>query len=153
MKQFVVTTAMGKRLIAKGMAAHPDIQQVLEKGMLVIIAGSTNGYVAEEILKSIGQADGFSRVGFRRGLTTAPGAKLAKADLQGDVVIVDGQWHKGELITDVANDLKTGDIVHELRIEGVVEELYDVCVLAGVKRPMAIGFVNEEIRHTLSLPN
>lgn len=49
-------------------------------------------------------------------------------------------------------NIKTGDIVHELRIEGVVEELYDVCVLAGVKRPMAIGFVKEEIRHTLSLP-
>ena len=49
-------------------------------------------------------------------------------------------------------NLKTGDIVHELRIEGVVEELYDVCVLSGVKRPMAIGFVSDEIRHTLSLP-
>ena len=48
--------------------------------------------------------------------------------------------------------LKTGDIVHELRIEGVVKELYDVGILAGVKRPMAIGFVNDEIRHTLSLP-
>ncbi|MBN1583147.1 MAG: hypothetical protein JXA89_20730 [Anaerolineae bacterium] len=111
MKQFCVTTAMGKRLIGKGMAAHPDIEQVLEKGILVIIAGSTNGYVAEEILASIGQAEGFSRVGFRRGLTTAPGAKPAKAELTGDVVIVDGQWQKGKLITDVAGDLKTGDVV------------------------------------------
>ena len=42
--------------------------------------------------------------------------------------------------------------MHELRIEGVVEELYDVCVLAGVKRPMAVGFVKDEIRHILSLP-
>ncbi len=49
-------------------------------------------------------------------------------------------------------NLKTGDIVHELRIEGVVEELYDVCALGGVIRPMAIGFLTEEIRHTLSLP-
>ena len=49
-------------------------------------------------------------------------------------------------------NLQTGDIVHELRIEGVVEELYDVCVLPGVKRPMAIGFLKEEIRHTFSLP-
>jgi len=49
-------------------------------------------------------------------------------------------------------NLNTGDIVHELRIEGVVEELYDVCVLPGVRRPMAIGFITEEIRHTLSLP-
>ena len=49
-------------------------------------------------------------------------------------------------------NLKTGDIVHELRIEGVVEELYDVCVLSGVKLPMAVGFVKDEIRHTLLLP-
>lgn len=49
-------------------------------------------------------------------------------------------------------NLKTGDVVHELRIEGVVEELYDVCVLPDVKRPMAVGFMNEEIRRVLSLP-
>ena len=49
-------------------------------------------------------------------------------------------------------NLKSGDIVHELRIDGVIEELYDVCVLPGVKRPMAIGFMKVEIRHTLSLP-
>ena len=49
-------------------------------------------------------------------------------------------------------DLRSGDIVHELRIEGVVEELYDVCVLPGVKRPMAIGFLSDEICHTLALP-
>ena len=34
-------------------------------------------------------------------------------------------------------DLKSGDIVHWLRLEGVVEELYDVVVLPGVARPMA----------------
>jgi len=49
-------------------------------------------------------------------------------------------------------DLQRGDVVHELRIEGVVEELFDVCVLPAVRRPMAIGFKTDEIRHTLSLP-
>jgi uncharacterized protein (TIGR03032 family) len=49
-------------------------------------------------------------------------------------------------------NLTTGDVVHELRIEGVVEELYDVCILPDVVRPMAIGLLKEEIRHTLSLP-
>ena len=54
MKQFCVTTSAGKRLIGKAMVAHPDIRNVLEKGTLVIIAGTTNGYVAEEILSSLG---------------------------------------------------------------------------------------------------
>lgn len=44
-------------------------------------------------------------------------------------------------------NLKTGDAVHWLRIEGIVEELYDVVVLPGVRRPMALGFKTDEIRH------
>lgn len=111
MKQFCVTTAMGKRLIGKGMAAHPAIQQVLQQGTLVIVAGTTNGYVAEEVLNSLGQAEGFSRVGFRRGVTTAPGIQAPPADLMGDVVLVKGQWEKGKTIQDVAADLKEGDII------------------------------------------
>jgi hypothetical protein len=111
MKQFNVTPAMGKRLIGKAMAQHPEIEAVLQQGTLVVIAGTTNGYVAEEILQSIGQAEGFSRLGFRRGITVAPGAKAAKAEFPGDVVIVDGKWQKGKTILDVADDLKEGDVV------------------------------------------
>jgi hypothetical protein len=111
MRQFCVTTAMGKRLIGKAMLLHPDIKGVLEKGTLVIIAGTTNGYVAEEILKSLGQAEGFSRQGFRRGITVAPGAKIPSIDLPGDVVIRDGEWQRGKTIFDVADDLESGDVV------------------------------------------
>jgi uncharacterized protein (TIGR03032 family) len=48
-------------------------------------------------------------------------------------------------------DLRTGDAVHSLRIEGVVEELYDVAVLPGARRPTALGLKTDEIRRTLSL--
>lgn len=48
-------------------------------------------------------------------------------------------------------DLRTGDIVHSLRIQGIVTELYDVGVLPGVRRPMAIGFKSEEIRRILTI--
>jgi uncharacterized protein (TIGR03032 family) len=46
-------------------------------------------------------------------------------------------------------DLATGDIVHWLRIEGVVEELYDVVVLPNVVRPKALGFKTDEIRRNV----
>ena len=46
-------------------------------------------------------------------------------------------------------DLTSGDIVHWLRIEGVVSELYDVIALPGVLRPMALGFKTEEIQRML----
>jgi len=48
-------------------------------------------------------------------------------------------------------DLRSGDIVHSLRIEGVVEELYDVQVLPGVRQPMAIGLKTDEIRRVISI--
>lgn len=43
-------------------------------------------------------------------------------------------------------NLKTGDVEHMLEISGYVEELYDVAVLPGVKRPKALGFKTDEIR-------
>jgi uncharacterized protein (TIGR03032 family) len=52
----------------------------------------------------------------------------------------------------VVIDLKRGDCVHWLRIEGeVLEELYDVVALPGVRRPMALGFVTDEIRRVISV--
>lgn len=48
-------------------------------------------------------------------------------------------------------DLKKGDIVHSLSMEGIVEEIYDVVVLSGIRRPSAIGFKTEEIRRTVSM--
>ena len=48
-------------------------------------------------------------------------------------------------------DLNSGDVVHWLRIEGVVEELYDVVALPGTQRPMALGFKTDEIRRVLNV--
>ncbi len=50
-------------------------------------------------------------------------------------------------------DLRSGDVVHSLRIEGVVVELYDVVALPGIRRPMAIGFRNDEIRRFITVGN
>lgn len=111
MEQFCVTPSMGKRLIGRAIAHHPDILRVLTKGTLVIIAGTTNGYVAEEILRSLGQEEGFDRTGFRRGLVSAPGAQVPQHPFPGDVVIRDGQWLPGLTVFDVVDELKQGDIV------------------------------------------
>jgi uncharacterized protein (TIGR03032 family) len=50
-------------------------------------------------------------------------------------------------------DLRSGDVVHSLTIEGVVRELYDVAVLPGVVRPSLLGFRTEEIRRTITIEN
>lgn len=48
-------------------------------------------------------------------------------------------------------DLRTGNVVHWLQLEGVVIELYDVVVLPGTRRPMALGFQSDEIRRVLTI--
>jgi uncharacterized protein (TIGR03032 family) len=50
-------------------------------------------------------------------------------------------------------DLASGDMVHWVRIEGVVRELYDVAALPGARRPAAIGFKTNEIKHLISIDN
>jgi hypothetical protein len=118
MKQFLLTPAAGKRLIAKALAKHPDIKRALKSGTIAIIAGTTNGYVAEEILKTIGQEKDFSRKRFFRGIVLPPGAPVNpdgryadETGFPGDVIISQGIWQPGKRIFDVADELKDGDII------------------------------------------
>ncbi|MEA3212590.1 MAG: hypothetical protein QOE70_5647 [Chthoniobacter sp.] len=48
-------------------------------------------------------------------------------------------------------DLRSGDIAHWVRVEGMVSELYDVAVLPQVRRPMALGFKTDEIERLISI--
>lgn len=45
-------------------------------------------------------------------------------------------------------DLKSGDIVQWIRLEGAVTELFDIAVIPGVRRPSATGFLTNDI-HTM----
>lgn len=43
-------------------------------------------------------------------------------------------------------NLTTGDIEHILEFEGAVQEIYDVAVLPGLRRPRALGFRTDDVR-------
>jgi len=118
MKQITLTTAAGKRLIGRAMASCAAIREALHSGTVVIVAGTTNGYCAEEILKSIGQAEGFSRDRFFRGIVLPPyrprteaGTLPDTSGFPGDVIIRKGIWEKGKTIFDVVDELKEGDVI------------------------------------------
>ena len=118
MKQFVLTPAAGKRLIGKGMAKHPAIAKALKKGTVVIIAGTTNGYVAEEILGKLGQLKEFQRDYFYRGIILPPrrpvtreGRSYDESKFFGDVVIQNGKFQKNQTIFGVVDDLREGDVI------------------------------------------
>lgn len=116
-KQFVITPAAGKRLIARALAAHPLIREALAERTVVIVAGTTNGYIAEEITSSLGIA-GFSRGRFFRGITLPPGRRVSatgrlpdESAFPGDVVLERGVWRQGQTIDEVADSLREGDII------------------------------------------
>lgn len=118
MIQFVLTPAAGKRLIAKATSTHAAVQAALKSGVVVVIAGTTNGYVAEELLSSLGQGEGFSRNRFFRGITlphafpTSESGRLPdESRFPGDVVLRQGVWQKGQTIFDVVDALKDGDVI------------------------------------------
>ena len=118
MKQFLITPQAGKRLIAKTMAKHPAIIKALKNGTIVIVAGTTNGYVAEEILKAHKIANDFSRKHFFRGITLPPtktvtteGRLVEESKFPGDVVITKGVWQKGKTLADVIDSLNEGDVI------------------------------------------
>jgi protein O-GlcNAc transferase len=50
----------------------------------------------------------------------------------------------------MAIELSTGNVAGWLRFEGIIKELYDVQVLPGVSRPMALGFQDDEIERRLT---
>jgi hypothetical protein len=117
LKQFLVTPSASKRLIAKALAAHPTILNALKNGTCVIVAGTTNGYVAEEVLKILG-VSGFSRKRFFRGLIMPPNKKVTaegrladESQFLGDVVVIKGVWQRGKTIADVVDSLGEGDVI------------------------------------------
>ncbi len=113
LRQFLLTPAMGKRLIARGMLEHHHIKKVLQKGVLVIIAGSTNGYVAEEILTRTKQSQDFHRRGFRRGVVIPPNFYAGEDEFKfgGDVILHDGRWENHKTIFEVVDDMSQGDVI------------------------------------------
>ncbi len=118
MKQYLITPAAGKRLIAKALAQDNSVNKALKSGTIVIIAGTTNGYIAEEILSKIGQNNEFSAKRFFRGIVLPPskprtsdGRLYDNKGFPGDIIIRHGKWQKGKTIFDVVDDLKEGDVI------------------------------------------
>jgi hypothetical protein len=117
-KQYLLTPAAGKRLISKSILFQPLIKDALKTGTVVIISGTTNGYIAEEILREINQVSGFSKKYFIRGVTVSPDyvkeEKISSEEANNnskDVVIVKGKWEKELTIFDVAPSLQSGDVI------------------------------------------
>lgn len=150
MKQLLFTPSAGKRLIAKALAQNPAVLKVLRNGTLVIIAGTTNGYVAEEILKQL-KIEGFSRTNFFRGLTLPPSGDVTsegrladESRFPGDVIITDGKWQKNKTIVDVVDSLKEGDVILK-GANALNIEKKQAAVLVGHPKAGTISFIMQAV--------
>lgn len=108
-KQYFLTVSEGKRLIARVLSKDERILNAAKEHTLVILTGTTNGYVAEEVLKELDLPE-VNRYSFFRGIYKGPMAK----DLQGaeeEVIIRRGERIYGKTIYDIEPELKEGDVI------------------------------------------
>ncbi|HLV31068.1 MAG TPA: hypothetical protein VKY57_05805 [Chitinispirillaceae bacterium] len=116
--QLIFTPSAGKKLIGKAVAQQLFNSKARNDGTVAIIAGTTNGFVADELLKLLKQNEGFSPNHFFRGITTPPSIKTTESGrlpdesgFQGDVIIKNGIWEKGKTIFDVVEQMGKNDII------------------------------------------
>ena len=102
-----LTVAEGKRLIAKGIANYPQVKERMQKGTIVILTGSTNTYIAEELV-NLSEPRG----SFVLGYITPKGAPNFKEGVPStkDITIIDGKWVDMPY-EEALQNAKKGDIV------------------------------------------
>ncbi|VXC78328.1 TIGR03032 family protein [Sphingomonas sp. AX6] len=97
--------------------------------------------------------------GFLRGLSIHRGHAIATLSkprdgsfkelaLQGELEKRDAEAWCGIVIV----NLVSGDIVEWIRLDGGIEEMFDVAVIPGVRCPMSIGIDTIEAKSTISFP-
>jgi len=104
----VFTVAESKRLIAKGVARMPVVQKALRDGMVIVCRGTTNTYVAEELL-----GRKIERGAFVLGRVTPANRKQAIPVVKAmpEVVLIKGEYHPEMKIEDALQRLAPGDVV------------------------------------------
>jgi hypothetical protein len=103
----ILTVAQSKRLIAKAVAHMPEVQWALAKGTVVIGRGTTNGYVAEEILGHV-----IPKGEYVAGRTLPPGVpweRLGRGTYP-DIVLVKGVPQEGATVVGAVAGMGPGDV-------------------------------------------
>lgn len=106
--QVFLTVSESKRLIARAVAQMPIVQQALTSGMVIIARGTTNTYVAEEILGEPIERGTFvtGRVYPRKG-----GKRLPQVDRRSEIILVDGKPNEELSYTEAVTELGAGDVM------------------------------------------
>ncbi|MEA2977340.1 MAG: hypothetical protein QOF19_2860 [Alphaproteobacteria bacterium] len=133
----------------------PHSPRVVDGNLWVLDSG--RGYIARVDETTGKREDVAFCPGFLRGLSIWNGHGIATVSLPRDGTFKDLELEKnikarggvpwcGIQIV----DLRTGDIVQWIRLQGFIKELFDVGVIPGARCPMALGVGTPEVQHTIS---
>ncbi len=106
--QIILTVSESKRLIAKAVAQMPIVRKALKEGMVIVAKGTTNTYVAEEIL---GERIGHGAYVLGKTVPAKGGKDFKDAPSISEVVLVKGKHKKRLSLEDAVTKLKPGDVV------------------------------------------
>lgn len=106
--QAVLTVSESKRLIAKAVAQMPIIKRAQREGMIIIARGTTNTYVAEELLGTPIEKGAFvsGRVYPEKG-----GERLNPSKRLSEFVLKKGELVDGLSLAEAVKQLQPGDVV------------------------------------------
>ena len=106
--QIVLTVSESKRLIAKAVAQMPIVVKAMKNGMVIIAKGTTNTYVAEEI---VGKKVPHGAYVYGRTYPEKSGKRLKPVKSISEVVLVKGKARDDLSLAEAVRKLKAGDVV------------------------------------------
>jgi len=106
--QIVLTVSESKRLIAKAVARMPIVRDALKTGIVIVAKGTTNTYIAEELL---GKKIPHAAYVLGRTVPEKGAKKLKNAESMNEVVLVKGKLRDDLSLAEAVRMLKPGDVV------------------------------------------
>ncbi|UCF10209.1 MAG: hypothetical protein JSW65_00550 [Candidatus Bipolaricaulota bacterium] len=101
----VLSEGAGKRIIAKGVTAEPAVRRALESGTVVVTLGTTNAFVAEELL-----GEPIDRGAFAAGFIDRVLNVNARLGERGELILRNGAPWEGAA-EELLEGLAAGDVV------------------------------------------
>jgi len=152
MESGIIIDYASKEIVLDGLAM-PHSPRIYENDLFVLLSGT--GELIKVNIDTYKQETIYQTDGFVRGLALYDGlAFIGLSKVRGDsssfgkLKISEKANTAGVLIV----DLETGELKGELQYLSSVDEIYDIQVLPGLKRPSILNTINDFHKKGLSLP-
>jgi hypothetical protein len=119
----VLTVSQSKRLIAKGVWAHPDVRAARQDGLIAVYRGSTGTAIAEEFL-----GEDIESFAYTIGITLPEGDRPESPPTFPDLVIEDGSPQASMNTQQAVDRMTAGDVI----IKGANALNYDEGIAGGM---------------------